>query len=155
SSVLKIFANPMQGSHEAYALTLNGVYHIADSNPLGTSTLGSLFTTWQRINGPVTNTGAALPGNLLASNTNNPFNDPNLGTSALTTAAGPTPLAVDWRYFIPDTTTASATATINATTGRVTAITANTGGFGYTSAPLVTITGGGGTGATATAILTG
>ena len=50
-------------------------------------------------------------------------------------------------------TGATAAATINPITGRVTAITMASVGSGYTSAPVVTITGGGGTGATATATI--
>ncbi len=48
-----------------------------------------------------------------------------------------------------------ATATANLTSGFVTSITVVNGGNGYTTAPIVTITGGGGSGATATASVSG
>jgi hypothetical protein len=48
-----------------------------------------------------------------------------------------------------------ATAVATVTAGFVSGITVTSGGFGYTSEPVVTITGGGGTGATAKAILSG
>ena len=51
SAVLRIIPSPVQGSHEAYALTVNGVYHIVNSNPNGNSTLPAALRTWQRVNG--------------------------------------------------------------------------------------------------------
>src|SRR5262249_28061495 len=51
-------------------------------------------------------------------------------------------------------TTAAATAAFDITSQSVTAIPINSGGSGYTSAPTVTITGGGGSGAMATATVT-
>jgi hypothetical protein len=53
----------------------------------------------------------------------------------------------------PETRTATGTAVV--TSGFVTSITLADGGAGYTSAPVVTITGGGGSGATATAAVSG
>jgi hypothetical protein len=49
---------------------------------------------------------------------------------------------------------ATCTATINATTGKVTAVTLTNKGQGYTGVPKCTISGGGGTGATCTAVIT-
>ena len=34
--ILQIITNPNRGSHEAYAITTNGVYHIANSDPNAT-----------------------------------------------------------------------------------------------------------------------
>jgi hypothetical protein len=53
----------------------------------------------------------------------------------------------------PETRTATGTAVV--TSGFVTSINLTDGGAGYTSAPVVTITGGGGSGATATAAVSG
>jgi subtilisin-like proprotein convertase family protein len=47
SGVMQIITNPTRGSHESYAVTLDGVYHISDSlaaNPMWTNITGNLFT---------------------------------------------------------------------------------------------------------------
>ena len=76
-----IITNPTRGSHEAYAVTDDGAYYIADSNP------GS-GQTWQRIT-----------GNLFQV-THDSFGDPNLREAQLRNIQA---LVADWRYVIPDT----------------------------------------------------
>jgi len=76
-----IITNPTRGSHEAYAVTDDGAYYIADSNP------GS-GQTWQRIT-----------GNLFQL-THDSFGDPNLREAQLRNIQA---LVADWRYVIPDT----------------------------------------------------
>jgi subtilisin-like proprotein convertase family protein len=79
SSVLAIVTNPLRGSHEAYAVTLNGVYHMVDSSKAG--------ATWQKINGN------------LFSLMHNAFGDPSL---AAPEASFLTSVVADWRFVIPD-----------------------------------------------------
>ena len=99
AGVLRIIPSPIRGSHEAYAVTTNGVYHIAESNP--NANVPAALKTWTRINGPVDALGNPTTSNLFGMN-NHPFNDPNLGADTLTKYL--TSLEVDWRYTIPDTT---------------------------------------------------
>src|SRR5262249_46110403 len=80
SAVQAIVTNPTRGSHEAYAVTLAGVYHIDDSLAAG--------ATWQNITGD------------LFQQMHDPFGDP---TFAENQARYLTSLAADWRYVIPDT----------------------------------------------------
>jgi len=79
SPVKMIVTNPTRGSHEAYAVTERGVYHIADS---------FTGTAWT----PVT-------GNLF-SVARGQFNDPTLGTQQAILSL--TAIQADWRYLIPD-----------------------------------------------------
>jgi subtilisin-like proprotein convertase family protein len=74
-----ISADPVRGSHDAYAVTSRGVYFMADSTQVG--------ATWQNITGN------------LFSITHTPFGDANLTETLLRNL---TSLAVDWRYSIPD-----------------------------------------------------
>ncbi|MFO0907024.1 MAG: Ig-like domain-containing protein [Isosphaeraceae bacterium] len=80
SPVQAIITNPTRGSHEAFAVTGNGVYYISDSNP----TAGAV---WQNITGN------------LFSIQQNPFGDASLANTKL---AGLTSIVADWRYVIPD-----------------------------------------------------
>jgi subtilisin-like proprotein convertase family protein len=80
SPVWAIATNPDPGSHEAYAVTARGVYHMIDSSVAG--------ATWVNITGN------------LFSVSSNPLDDP---------LVGPQPrlgdlraIQVDWRYVIPD-----------------------------------------------------
>jgi hypothetical protein len=80
SGVQAIVANPNRGSHEAYAVTSNGVYTISDSRP-------SANATWQKIT-----------GNLFTFQ-QSPFGN---AAQASTKLAYLTSLTADWRYVIPD-----------------------------------------------------
>ena len=82
--VQAIIPNPTRGSHEAYAVTSGGVFHITDSTASG--------ATWTRITG---NLFQVL--NNVFPNTNN---TPSQGSA--TEAKYLTSLAVDWRYVIPN-----------------------------------------------------
>lgn len=64
--------------------------------------------------------------------------------------------ANDWpfEWIPPAIILSTATATANITSGAVTSVDIVSGGSGYTSAPAVTFSGGGGTGAAATAVVT-
>ena len=64
--------------------------------------------------------------------------------------------ANDWpfEWIPPAVLLSTATATASVTAGAVSSVTVVSGGSGYTSAPSVTFSGGGGTGAAATAVVT-
>jgi subtilisin-like proprotein convertase family protein len=87
SSVLQIFTNPNRGSREAYAVTLNGVYFMADSSAASAS--------WVNITGNLTQLQ------------HNAFNDPTLSQNALLgysngQLGGFRSIVADYRYAIPD-----------------------------------------------------
>jgi hypothetical protein len=79
SSVQQIVTNPHRGSHEAYAVTLTGVFYMPDSKVAGAK--------WQKITG----NDFQL--------THNPFNDVNLKETQLKFL---TSIVADWRYVILD-----------------------------------------------------
>jgi subtilisin-like proprotein convertase family protein len=79
SPVQAIVTNPTRGSHEAYAVTTTGVFHIGDSLAPGAS--------WQNITGN------------LFSIMHNPFGDPSLAEPLLRSLSS---IVADWRYVIPD-----------------------------------------------------
>jgi subtilisin-like proprotein convertase family protein len=83
SAVQAIVTNPTRGSHEAYAVTFNGVYHMVDATASG--------ATWVKITGNL----FQLTHNLFT-----PFNDSTqlVGTQL----AYLTSIVADWRYAIPD-----------------------------------------------------
>ena len=88
SAVQQIVPDPNRGSHDLYAVTLNGVYYMADSTALN--------PTWQ-----------VVTGNLFRSALSKPiFGDPNQQQNSLLTMSGGrtylSSLAVDWRYAIPN-----------------------------------------------------
>jgi subtilisin-like proprotein convertase family protein len=76
--VERIVTDPTRGTHDAYAITTNGVYYNANTQAAG--------STWVNITGD------------LFAQTTTPFGDANLTTQALLNLGG---LAVDWRYVIP------------------------------------------------------
>jgi len=83
SSVQSISTNPNRGSHEAYAVTVGGVYYMADST--------SANATWVNI------TGVGSAG--LQSPTFTIFNDP---AQTEVRAQQLTSVIADWRYAIPN-----------------------------------------------------
>jgi len=86
SSVNAIITNPNRGSHEVYAVTSTGVFHLVDSSVAN--------PTWVRINGA----GAGTSGNIF-SVTHRSFGDPSLTD---TQARDLTSIQADWRYAIPN-----------------------------------------------------
>ncbi len=96
SGIIKqIIANPNPGSHEAYAVAKNGVYHIADSVPSASNPT----PTWTKINGnlfslltPATGDTVTTVGDVNGVATQTP--QLNVLTS----------LQVDWRYVLPNQT---------------------------------------------------
>jgi subtilisin-like proprotein convertase family protein len=80
SQIMAIVTNPTRTSHEAFAVTRNGVYHITDSNPAAKA-------TWVNIT-----------GNLFQI-THNSFGDPNLQENLLSYL---TSIQADWRYVLPN-----------------------------------------------------
>jgi subtilisin-like proprotein convertase family protein len=101
SPVMAVSANPKPGSHEFYAVTEKGVYHL------------TFTVTW--VNGVVSINGTPNWTNVtgdLFTLTHNDFNDPNFSEPYLEDPTGNakpdlqggglTSLAVDWRYVIPD-----------------------------------------------------
>jgi subtilisin-like proprotein convertase family protein len=98
SPVMSIVTNPSRGSHEAYAVTQRGVYHIADS------VAGS---AWTKITGPTDAQNNPTPGNIFAL-ARNPFGNPLLQETLSTYQQDGfstnylTSIVADWRYTIPD-----------------------------------------------------
>ena len=112
SPILQIITNPNRGSNEAYAITANGVFHIADSNQ--NDPVPAAMKQWVKVT-----------GNLLSTQSNLLFNNSALGTSVLTSYL--TSMAIDWRYQIPNNPTVTATAT--AQLGSVSGV--STGSLGF------------------------
>jgi subtilisin-like proprotein convertase family protein len=81
-AVRAIITNPTRGSHEAYAVTSRGVFHIADSLATG--------ATWQNVSGN------------LFDLTHDIFGNPDQNELILSSTSTLKSLAVDWRYVIPD-----------------------------------------------------
>src|SRR5262249_29784040 len=81
NNVEAIVPDPVKGTHDAYAVTDQGVFYAPD--------VTQATVVWQPIN-----------GNLFQLNLNS-FGDPLQSTKA-TTPFGLTSLAVDWRTLIPD-----------------------------------------------------
>ena len=79
SPVKMIVTDPTRGSHDAYAVTANGVYYMPNSRTGG---------TWQNVTG---NLFSVLRGQ---------FNDPTLGTQ--TALRSLNAIQADYRYVIPD-----------------------------------------------------
>jgi subtilisin-like proprotein convertase family protein len=94
SAVRAIVTDPARGSHDAYAVTDNGVYFIADSIP----STGNPTPTWINLTGNIHN----LPYTIFGQNYD-PTTDPN--SVKLNQATALTSIAVDWRYTIPNTAT--------------------------------------------------
>ena len=93
SSVVAIYTKPDRGSHEAYAVTLRGVYYMADSVASPTNPT----PTWANITGN------------LSQIQHDPFNDPTLGeadsagfNAASGALGGFRSIVADYRYSIPD-----------------------------------------------------
>ena len=80
ATVQAIVTNPTRGSHEAYAVTTNGIYFIADSLP-------SAGKTWQKITGDI------------FQQTIDPFGDASLRQTRVNNL---TSIKADWRYILPD-----------------------------------------------------
>jgi subtilisin-like proprotein convertase family protein len=83
SSVRSIITNPTRGSHEAYAVTSQGVYHMVDSTAKGAK--------WDNITGNL----FQLTHNLLT-----PFQDSNQFVD--TQLRSLNVIRADWRYALPD-----------------------------------------------------
>ncbi len=86
SPIVGIVADPVRGSHDAYAITQKGVYFIADTT--------ALTPAWVNI------TGSATTG--LFAQTHVPYNDTNETEKQ---AKQLTSIVADWRYAIPDNPT--------------------------------------------------
>ena len=132
SPILQIITNPNRGSNEAYAITTNGVYHIADSNQ--NDPVPAAMKQWVKIT-----------GNLLTTQSNPIFNNPLLGTSV----ADPVPDVDGDRLAVPDPQQPDGHghghrelgSVMGVSTGALGLIVIDNGGAGYTSAnpPTVTI----------------
>ena len=85
-----------RGSHEAYAVTSNGVFWIADSVPSATNPT----PTWVNITGTL---GASIHNQAytIFGQPYNPLTDPNANFK-YNQALGLTAIVADWRYTIPD-----------------------------------------------------
>ena len=87
SSIVSIYTNPNRGSHEAYAVTLDGVYYMANSTAPN--------ATWVNITGNLTQIQ------------HNSFGDPTLAQAALLAygngqLGGFRSIVADYRYAVPD-----------------------------------------------------
>ena len=99
SAIQRIITNPARGSHEAYAVTSNGVYYMADSIPSATNPT----PTWVNITGTL----AASIHNQSYTIFGQPYNpltdtNPNF---VYNQALNLTAIVADWRYTIPDNPT--------------------------------------------------
>jgi subtilisin-like proprotein convertase family protein len=106
SPVVSVSANPKPGTHEFYAVTLRGVYHLTfDVTWSNTGVPGIVGSpAWTKLADGTTSNLFQLQRNA--------FNDPNFPEAYLldpqgnktpeTQDGGLTALAVDWRYVIPD-----------------------------------------------------
>jgi subtilisin-like proprotein convertase family protein len=91
SSIVSIFTNPNRGSHEAYAVTLKGVYYMANS----IASASNPTPTWVNITGN------------LAQIQHNAFGSPALAENALLNynngqLGGFRSIVADYRYAVPD-----------------------------------------------------
>ncbi len=96
SAVQYIVADPTRGSHDAYAVTLDGVYYMPDSSVAS--------PTWVKITGNLFD----LPRQLF--NDPNQLLDPGSAGQKLQTLASLTAIQADWRYAIPNATGSQAIA---------------------------------------------
>jgi subtilisin-like proprotein convertase family protein len=117
SSIMAIYTNPDRGSHEAYAVTLNGVFYSPDTTKIGT---GAGQTSWINITGNLTQIERAAFGNSLNTDSILAPNQIVNGQSAASTLPfqsnngqanqGTAPyggfrdVVADYRYAIPDAT---------------------------------------------------
>lgn len=85
SPVRQIVTNPMRGTHEAFAVTEQGIYHMPDSTAANAS--------WVDITGNIF---------FLSHNSFNLANDTTIPSMIETTARQLTSIQADWRYVIPD-----------------------------------------------------
>ena len=90
SAVKQIITDPTRGSHDAFAVTSNGVYYIANSIPSATNPT----PTWINITGNL----RALTYSIFGQSYD-PATDPNTEPYALAVAFSS--IAADWRYSIP------------------------------------------------------
>jgi subtilisin-like proprotein convertase family protein len=88
SAVQSISASPRRGSHEAYAVTLNGVYYMANSRT---------STTWTNITGNLFQLTANFSQHnfLLPTQGGAPINEQKVGQYL-------TAVVADWRFVVPD-----------------------------------------------------
>ncbi len=99
SSIMGIYPSPDQGTHEAYAVTLRGVYYTADSTVVGTAT----SPTWVNITGNLNQIqynpfgNAAMAQNLLAT-----YGGTGTQANANLEFGGFRSVVADYRYAIPD-----------------------------------------------------
>jgi subtilisin-like proprotein convertase family protein len=87
STVNQIITDPLRGSHDAYAVTNNGVYYIADSIALAKNPTNTALE-WQNITGNIFNIMYNSLGN---------------AAYAATLAHSLDTIAADWRYTLPNT----------------------------------------------------
>ena len=89
SPVQQIITDPTRGSHDAYAVTDEGVYFIANSIPSSTNPT----PTWVNITGNLKTLAYSIFGQSY-----NPANDTHPYDLAVTLSS----IAADWRYAIPN-----------------------------------------------------
>ena len=97
SSIVSIFTNPNRGSHEAYAVTLGGVYRMADSTAPG--------ATWVNITGNLTQIQHSSFGDpTLAQNALLGYKTPSSpgGGNTANQLGGFRSIVADYRYAVPD-----------------------------------------------------
>jgi subtilisin-like proprotein convertase family protein len=93
SSIVSIYTNPNRGSHELYAVTLNGVYYMANS----IASASNPNPTWVNITGNLDQVQAEPFGN--ATMAQNALESYEASTGQL---GGLRSIVVDYRYAIPD-----------------------------------------------------
>ena len=107
SPVQQIITNPTRGSHEAYAITAAGVYHVADSVALANAVAAAAQPGGPAV--PASVEWQNITANLFAL-THTPFGNSALTETQLKNGLGEfslpdgglTSIIADWRYVIPD-----------------------------------------------------
>jgi subtilisin-like proprotein convertase family protein len=105
SSVSAIYTNPNRGSHQAYAVTLNGVFYSSDT--LGLAAAGK--TVWTNITNNLSQIqyspfGQAILGQAVLATFQSNSGSANQGTAQY---GGFSSIVADYRYTIPDPTGAT------------------------------------------------
>jgi subtilisin-like proprotein convertase family protein len=94
STIQQIITDPTRSTHDAYAVTSNGVFYIKDSVLLANNPTNAAFA-WQNITGNIHQLAYSIFGQSY-----DPTTDPN--SSKYNQARGLTSILADWRYSIPN-----------------------------------------------------
>jgi hypothetical protein len=94
SPIQQIITDPARGSHDAYAVTADGVYYLQDSVQLGNNPTNTQFQ-WVNITGDLKAQAYSIFGQAY-----NPTTDPNSKPYSLTNVINS--ISANWNYMIPN-----------------------------------------------------